>query len=148
MARKRKQKQVTAQETSNPVDSGVDLSQENGLPLPEGEEPVTQSNEATIHASEEASLTGVVGVSDAEPEIASEAADVPNNSEATASVFVRAMCDLVAPPNFGPCNFAEMTGKEQRTGKLIRGVFKNGYVYKVPSFVASALVERNWAMRI
>jgi len=143
------------------AESGAYTDHDSGLPLPEGvEAPRENSAESALTAEDVPVDVPIMGVSDDDPvEQEPDAATVPEVhdeeepdpavvSEATKAVRVRGMRDLEFPPVVGSFDFHGTVGKEPRTNKLIRGKFKNGYVYVVPSYVASVLVEKRWALRI
>lgn len=123
---------------------GEDLNQEGGLPLPEGEQPVKQAV-SPLKVEEKPTIPNVVGVSDAPPTVAEK----PKSKSAPSElVKVRGLRDLDSAPSVGNFNFAEAVGKEIRTGQIVRGKIKNGYVYLVPPYVADVMVEHDWGMRI
>ena len=72
----------------------------------------------------------------------------PRNAIPESFVNIRALCDSGTPPRVGTYDFEGSVGKDARTGKPVQGKYLNGYIYRVPAFVADMLVERNWALRV
>jgi len=128
---------------------GEDTSNEGGLPLPESAQPVQAAPASALTVKEITVAPQVVGVSDSSPEIQ---AALPQRVAAVvdplALVKIRGMRDMESAPSIGKFDFADSIGKESRTGQIVRGKFKNGYIYVVPSYVADAVVEKDWGMRI
>jgi len=63
-------------------------------------------------------------------------------------VMMRAIRSCDVPPVVGSFRFLDAVGKEARSGKPVRGQYLNGYMYRVPEYVAAHLVSKDWAMRV
>lgn len=117
---------------------------EEGLPLPEGEAAsVSVATGSHVVVTPVESPPPPVAVVEAEPVMAPPAPRAPLGE---AFVQLRAVKTLDTPPVIGRFDFHEAVGRDPRTGQTLRGQFRDGFHYRVPGYVASACIERNWGI--